>query len=300
MSFGNTIGKLFGQESSVMGLAPAIGGALGLANPIMGLIGAGLGKFGNGKDDVQRYGEEFEPRQRQAQNELSSAMDNRVNLQKNTAQVGAAQRAALEGARSGAVAQAAMQGAGASAAAGLGGNVNSALISGIRSAAPVMAAGAQYDQAKADTFAQQQQADMGLNQMQTQQAKERANIANMTNYVYQPGSSASNNFLGATNALGSLTNSIYEGGNNAASWAALFGYDKSASGEITPPPQPPTIDGQETLPPDIGMGFLDEYINRTNDELMTRQSSVNRSGFGRPIGQNQFQTNPFLNQMLAR
>ncbi|HNQ21066.1 MAG TPA: hypothetical protein PKI46_08405, partial [Bacteroidales bacterium] len=144
--------------------------ALGFANWTGALIGAGAGILNEllgGEDEVvkqkQAWLDEMENRNR-ANNETIRATNSESN--RRGAMLG------LNQAKAGAMAQAANIGAGQALGSGLGGDVSSQQIAGVKAAAPVMAAAGQFGQAEAGLMAQKAQEDAQRNQalIQNQQA----------------------------------------------------------------------------------------------------------------------------------
>jgi len=144
--------------------------ALGSANWTGALIGAGAGILNEllgGEDEVvkqkQAWLDEMENRNR-ANNETIRATNSESN--RRGAMLG------LNQAKAGAMAQAANIGAGQALGSGLGGDVSSQQIAGVKAAAPVMAAAGQFGQAEAGLMAQKAQEDAQRNQalIQNQQA----------------------------------------------------------------------------------------------------------------------------------
>ena len=144
--------------------------ALGSANWTGALIGAGAGivnELLGGEDEVvkqkQAWLDEMEARNR-ANNETIRATNSESN--RRGAMLG------LNQAKAGAMAQAANIGAGQALGSGLGGDVSSQQIAGVKAAAPVLSAAGQFGQAEAGLMAQKAQEDAQRNQalIQNQQA----------------------------------------------------------------------------------------------------------------------------------
>ena len=144
--------------------------ALGSANWTGALIGAGAGivnELLGGEDEVvkqkQAWLDEMEARNR-ANNETIRATNSEAN--RRGAMLG------LNQAKAGAMAQAANIGAGQALGSGLGGDVSSQQIAGVKAAAPVLSAAGQFGQAEAGLMAQKANEDAQRNQalIQNQQA----------------------------------------------------------------------------------------------------------------------------------
>lgn len=143
---------------------------LGAANWTGALIGAGAGivnELLGGEDEVvkqkQAWLDEMEARNR-ANNETIRATNSEAN--RRGAMLG------LNQAKAGAMAQAANIGAGQALGSGLGGDVSSQQIAGVKAAAPVLSAAGQFGQAEAGLMAQKANEDAQRNQalIQNQQA----------------------------------------------------------------------------------------------------------------------------------
>lgn len=139
-----------------------IGETLGATNWTGALIGAGAGivnELLGGEDEMvkqkQAWLDEMENRNR-ANNETIRATNSESN--RRGAMMG------LNQAKSGAMAQAANIGAGQALGSGLGGDVSSQQIAGVKAAAPVMAAAGQFGQAEAGLMGQKAQEDAQRNQ----------------------------------------------------------------------------------------------------------------------------------------
>lgn len=144
--------------------------ALGSTNWTGALIGAGAGIINEllgGEDEIvkqkQAWLDEMEARNR-ANNETIRATNSEAN--RRGAMLG------LQDAKAGAIAQAANIGAGQALGSGLGGDISSEQIAGVKAAAPVMAAAGQFGQAEAGLMAQKANEDAQRNQalIQNQQA----------------------------------------------------------------------------------------------------------------------------------
>jgi hypothetical protein len=143
---------------------------LGSTNWTGALIGAGAGIINEllgGEDEVaklqQQWLDQMEARN-QANNETIRATNSEAN--RRGAMLG------LQDAKAGAMAQAANIGAGQALGSGLGGDISSEQIAGVKAAAPVMAAAGQFGQAEAGLMAQKANEDAQRNQalIQNQQA----------------------------------------------------------------------------------------------------------------------------------
>jgi hypothetical protein len=170
---------------------------LGSANWTGALIGAGAGivnELLGGEDEMvkqkQAWLDEMEARNR-ANNETIRATNSESN--RRGAMLG------LNQAKAGAMAQAANIGAGQALGSGLGGDVSSQQIAGVKAAAPVMAAAGQFGQAEAGLMAQKAQEDAQRNQALTQNQQAGTDIENQRLYLNkQKGSNWLNAIAGGT------------------------------------------------------------------------------------------------------
>jgi len=165
-----------------------VGAGLGAVSPLLGAIGGfggfldGGGGSGASADDYNRFGVEFEPVQQQA---LANNMQDRARLQQQNPEADRRQKAmALREGMSGAMAQAGNIAGGQVAASGLGGDVNSAQIAGIKAAAPTMAAASPFAQALAQGVTEKSQQEAQINQQLQNNTMQGAQIGDMTNYVF--------------------------------------------------------------------------------------------------------------------
>tara|TARA_S200002703_G_scaffold159764_1_gene174591 strand:+ start:1848 stop:2579 length:732 start_codon:yes stop_codon:yes gene_type:complete len=227
----NNIKTFIGSESGqnlmnlIGGGTGLLGGALGIAGQLSSLTDGSSG--GAKLDDYLRFGVDFEPEQRKAINATHNAQQQNQTAIMNTDNIASQQRGYIDQAQAGAISQAANQGAASAAQAGLGGGVNSALLAGIRSAAPVMAAAGQGATAKAQITGDAQRArQQGIAQA-GQLAKQHADIANMTNYVFDGGvgSGTGQALAGAGNTLANLMGVIADQGGAGYDFSRLFNLD---------------------------------------------------------------------------
>jgi len=146
---------------------------------LAGALGGGLLSMLNNGGNEKKY---WEGRTAQAQNtanrELNLATDPEANRR--------ASQLALETAKSGAVQQASNIGATAATAGGLGGDVSSAQLQGIKAAAPVMQTSGQYDTAIAGLQGQKAQEESGKLQQLMAGTQQRFAIDDSANYVQKP------------------------------------------------------------------------------------------------------------------
>jgi hypothetical protein len=89
----------------------------------------------------------------------------------------------LQDAKAGAMAQAANIGAGQALGSGLGGDISSEQIAGVKAAAPVMAAAGQFGQAEAGLMAQKANEDAQRNQALIQNQQAGTDIENQRLYL---------------------------------------------------------------------------------------------------------------------
>jgi hypothetical protein len=165
----------FFSGDNLMGYAGAI------AHPLLSLLGNKFGNIG-GKGQFERF------REVEVDQALQQNLADRQNLQQQSPEANRLAKANnLQMGKANAVNSAAMSGASAAANAGLGGDMNSALIQGIQQAAPVMQASQGYDQALADTHSQKAQEQAQLNQQLAQSTMDRGVLADMTAYHARDG-----------------------------------------------------------------------------------------------------------------
>jgi len=112
----------------------------------------------------------------------------------------------LSDAQSAAVAQAANVGAGQAAASGLGGDVNSAQIAAVKSAAPVMAASAQFGAQKAQVEQNAFNEQLGKTQAMADANSRIASLSQNVNYQYKNKPTALDGVLGAVGGLNAGAN----------------------------------------------------------------------------------------------
>ena len=142
----------------------------------LGALGGGaLAMLGNKTDTIIRDDGDVARAMNAADRERIAMLNPKADMQ--TAQTG------LENAKAGVVANAANHAASSTAHAGLGGDVNSALLSGVRSAAATAAAAAPYDQAISGLSKDKQSAEMQQAQLLQQGAQQRFNIDDARTYV---------------------------------------------------------------------------------------------------------------------
>jgi hypothetical protein len=180
---------------------------LGSANWTGALIGAGAGivnELLGGEDEMvkqkQAWLDEMENRNR-ANNETIRATNSESN--RRGAMLG------LNQAKAGAMAQAANIGAGQALGSGLGGDVSSQQIAGVKAAAPVMATAGQFGQAEAGLMGQKANEDAQRNQALIQNQQAGTDIENQRLYLNkQKGSNWLNAIAGGTGIWKNIVDSM--------------------------------------------------------------------------------------------
>ena len=181
--------------------------ALGSTNWTGALIGAGAGivnELLGGEDEMvkqkQAWLDEMENRNR-ANNETIRATNSESN--RRGAMLG------LNQAKAGAMAQAANIGAGQALGSGLGGDVSSQQIAGVKAAAPVLSAAGQFGQAEAGLMAQKAQEDAQRNQALIQNQQAGTDIESQRLYLNkQKGSNWLNAIAGGTGIWKNIVDSM--------------------------------------------------------------------------------------------
>lgn len=207
------------------------------------MIGMAVGGIQAIADNTLGGTKEIRKREKEVDQALQQNLQNRASLQAQSPEANRLAKAAqLQAGRAGAMAQAGNIGAGVATNSGLGGDVNSGQIAGVKAAAPVMQAAGQYDQALAGTYSDMAQEQGSLNNQLAQNTMQRGQLAEMTAYNYQDQTSPIQGLVQNALGAGQMAHgfSHYLGGED----------DTLAQGQepVAPPPPPPMYINKNTGP----------------------------------------------------
>lgn len=206
------------------------------------MIGMAMGGVQALADNMLGGTEEIRKREKEVDQALNQNLANRASLQAQSPEANRRMKAAqLQAGKAGAMAQAGNIGAGVVTNSGLGGDVNSGQVGGVKAAAPVMAAAGQYDQGLADTYTQMAGEQANLNQQIGDNTMQRGQLAEMTAYNYQD----------KTSPLQGLVQNALGAGQSYFDFDKYINSDSKNIGEKTVPMRDLKKDGD----------YMENYVN---------------------------------------